>query len=67
MTTPAHDMPLVSVVITAYNFAEFLPITLNSVLIQTYPNIEVILLDDGSTDNTAEVVVPFIDTLYVKL
>lgn len=67
MTTPTSDMPFVSVVITAYNFAEFLPITLNSVLMQTYPNMEVILLDDGSTDDTADVVAPFTDRItYIQ-
>jgi glycosyltransferase involved in cell wall biosynthesis len=39
-----------------YNRARFLPETIESVLGQTYPNIEYLVLDDGSTDNTAQVV-----------
>ena len=44
--------PLVSVVIAAYNAASFLPETLETALGQSYPNREVIVVDDGSTDDT---------------
>lgn len=47
--------PLVSIITPAYNYADLLPETIESVLDQDYPNTEYIVLDDGSTDNTREV------------
>lgn len=43
-----YDMPLISVVISAYNYPELLKVTLESVLNQTHSNIEVLVIDDGS-------------------
>lgn len=47
---------LVSIVIPAYNAAKFLPEVIQSVLNQSYQNWELLVIDDGSTDNTAELV-----------
>ena len=49
-------MPEVSVIIAAYNRAHLVGLTIESVLAQTYQDFEVAVVDDGSTDNTREVV-----------
>lgn len=61
-TSQAHRRlaaPSVSVVITTYNHAHFLRDALASVMAQTTPAHEVIVVDDGSTDNPANVLAPF--------
>lgn len=51
--------PLVSVIIPGYNHAPFLRTRIDGVLAQTYNNIEVIMLDDCSTDNSAEIMLSY--------
>lgn len=48
------DFPLVSVLIPAYNHENYIQKTIESIINQTYPNIELIILDDGSKDKTWE-------------
>jgi glycosyltransferase involved in cell wall biosynthesis len=57
--TPA----LVSVVIPSYNYARFVTEAVGSALAQSYPHVEIIVVDDGSTDNTREVLEPFRDRI----
>ncbi len=51
--------PLVSVIVPAYNADTFIERTLRSIITQTYVNIEVLVVDDGSQDKTAEIVESF--------
>lgn len=48
--------PLVSIVIPNYNYGRFIRQTMESAVGQTYENIEIIVVDDGSTDNSVEIV-----------
>jgi glycosyltransferase involved in cell wall biosynthesis len=60
-------MPKVSVVIPTYNYAHFLGETIRSVLDQTFTEFELIIVDDGSTDNTREVVAGFKDPRIIYI
>ena len=59
MNAPNSNPSLVSVIIPAYNAEAFISETLKSVLAQTYQNIEVLVVDDGSQDRTSEIVESF--------
>ena len=46
------DTPLITVIVPVYNILEYLPRCVHSITAQTYQNLEIILVDDGSTDGT---------------
>ena len=49
------ELPLISVIIPAYNVGQYLEKCISSILQQTYKNTEVIIVDDGSTDRKSVV------------
>ena len=51
-----HPDPRVSIVINNYNYGRFLPDAIDSALAQQYPRVEVIVVDDGSTDNSRAII-----------
>src|SRR3954451_2121869 len=53
--------PLVSVIIPVFNYDRYLGEAIESVLTQTYQHLEVIVVDDGSTDQSGEVATSFAD------
>lgn len=60
--TTGNNRPLVSVVVTSYNYELLIKETLDSLEKQTYKNFEVIVVDDGSKDNSTEVIKKYIRT-----
>ena len=61
------DKPLVSILINNYNYACFLPDAIDSAINQTYPHTEVIVVDDGSTDNSREIIANYGDKIVPLL
>jgi hypothetical protein len=52
-----HDLqPLLSIVVNNFNYGRFLPKSIGSAIEQSYPRVEVIAVDDGSTDNSRDVI-----------
>ena len=48
-------MDLISIIVPVYNVEDYLEKCIDSLLNQTYKNLEIILIDDGSTDNSADI------------
>ncbi len=67
-TTQVKKSPLVSIVMLTYNRANYIHLAIDSVLAQTYINLELVIVDDGSTDNTTEIVNTYSDKRirYIK-
>src|SRR5919199_656326 len=57
------NQPLVSVLITNYNYEHYLKQAIDSALNQTYPHMEIIVVDDGSTDNSKQVIASYKDKI----
>ena len=48
------DTPLLTIIVPAYNIVPYLPRCIHSIMAQTYEHLEILLVDDGSTDGTGE-------------
>ncbi len=60
-------MPTVDVIMPTYNAAKYLPLAIESVIAQTFEDWRILIVDDGSSDNTAEIVASFAERLGPKL
>lgn len=56
-----NQATLISIVIPVYNASQYLNECIDSILVQTYQNFEIILVDDGSTDNSIEIIKSYKD------
>lgn len=62
----AHEaFPLVAIVIINHNYSEFVGQAIESALAQTYPRTEIYVIDDGSTDNSVEVISSYDEQVHV--
>jgi len=57
---------MISIITPTYNRSHLLPRMVNSVINQTHKDWELIIVDDGSTDNTAEIIQPFLNDTRIK-
>jgi glycosyltransferase involved in cell wall biosynthesis len=62
-----HPAVLVSIIITNYNYARFLADAIDSALAQSYPEVEVVVVDDGSTDESREIITGYGDRIVTVL
>ncbi|MFR0813853.1 MAG: glycosyltransferase family A protein [Enterococcus casseliflavus] len=59
-------MGLVSVIVTCYNHEKYIEQCLKSVLSQTYPEIELLVINDGSTDKSEEIILKTLELSNTK-
>ncbi len=55
-----NKKPMISVIVASYNYADYLPDTLDSILAQTYKNFEIIVVDDGSKDKSVQIIKQYV-------
>jgi teichuronic acid biosynthesis glycosyltransferase TuaG len=61
-------LPTISVIVPCFNVAHFIPQTLSSILEQSHPQVEILVVDDGSTDSIDEALAPFADQIhYIRI
>jgi glycosyltransferase involved in cell wall biosynthesis len=61
------EMPLVSILINNYNYGRFLREAIDSALCQTYPRVEIVVVDDGSTDDSRKIIASYGDRIVPVL
>lgn len=67
MPRNTHNAPLLSVIMITYNHAKYIREAIESILTQTYQNFELVIVDDGSTDRTSQIISRFADQRIIKL
>jgi glycosyltransferase involved in cell wall biosynthesis len=61
----AEPGPLISVIITCFNYGRYVGLAIRSALAQSYSNVEILVVNDGSTDDSADVIQQFADRVTV--
>ena len=64
---PAEELPLISICVPAFNHEDFIDAALESARLQAYPNKEIIVIDDGSSDKTAECIENWVGQHHFEL
>ena len=62
-----EKLPLITIYITNHNYGKYIEKSINSVLNQTYKNFEIIIIDDGSTDNSRKIIEKFSKKKKIKI
>ena len=62
-----NSFPKLSILVASYNIEKYISEALDSLLHQNYPNIEIIVVDDGSTDNTRDIVKGYVEKYGITL